>query len=50
MSSSSVTLRQVRELKYYGEYDPNHVLCTIDVMMPDGRIVGFAATRLEVMA
>ena len=36
-------------IEYYGEYDPNHVLCTIDVMMPDGRIMGFAASRLEVI-
>jgi hypothetical protein len=37
-------------IKYYGEYDPNHVLCTIDVMMPDGIIVGFAGNRLEAIA
>ena len=36
-------------IKYWGK-SQNPICSTVDVMMPDGRIVGFAASRLEVMA
>ena len=36
-------------VKYWGK-SQNPVCSTVDVMMSDGRIVGFAASRLEVMA
>ena len=35
-------------IRYWGERR-SRVCCTIDVMMPDGKIVGFAAGRLEVI-
>jgi hypothetical protein len=36
-------------IEYWGE-SRNPICSTIDVMMPDGKIVGFAAQRLEAMA
>ena len=36
-------------IKYWGK-SQNPVCSTVDVMMSDGKIVGFAASRLEVMA
>jgi hypothetical protein len=36
-------------IEYWGE-SRNPICSTIDVMMPDGKIRGFAASRLEVIA
>jgi len=36
-------------IRYWGK-SQNPICSTVDVMMSDGRIVGFAASRLEMMA